>query len=149
VRRTTAFWDASALVPLFIDETTSRDARSRLRRCQPVVWWGSIVEVHSAICRLHRENKITETERQGALGRVQLLSQAWREILPTDELRDLATELLEGYALRASDNLQLAASLIWCKKKPAERNFICGDHRLSEAASSAGFLVTQLAMTRA
>jgi hypothetical protein len=108
------------------------------------VWWGSVVEVHSAICRLRGEGKITDIEKQGAVARVQLLSQAWREILPVDEVRELAIQLLGSYPLKASDGLQLAASLIWCKKKPTNRNFICGDHRLSAAASSAGFSVTDL-----
>lgn len=144
MKRATAFWDASALVPLCIEERASHDARSRLRRYQPVVWWGSVVEVHGAICRLHRQHQITDTQKQGALARVQLLSQAWREILPVDEVRELAIQLLESYPLKASDGLQLAASLIWCQKKPAKRNFICGDHRLSAAAGSAGFSVTDL-----
>jgi hypothetical protein len=70
-----------------------------------------------------------------------LLSQACREILPTDEVRELATQLLDSYFLKASDGLQLAASLIWCKNKPAKRDFISGDRRLSGAARSAGFSV--------
>lgn len=145
MKRTIAFWDASALAPLCIEEAASREARSRLRRYQPVVWWGSVVEVHSAICRLRRENKITDVEKQGALARVQLLSQAWREILPVDEVREVAMELLENHSLRASDGLQLAASLIWCKQKPTNRSFVCGDKRLSEAAGSVGFSVIELA----
>ena len=144
MRKSTAFWDTSALVPLFIEEGASRDARSRLRRYQPVVWWGSIVEVYGAICRLHREHQITDSQKQGALARARLLSQAWREILPADEVRELAIQLLDGYLLKASDGLQLAASLIWCKNKPASRDFICGDRRLSEAARSSGFSVIEL-----
>jgi predicted nucleic acid-binding protein len=145
VRRAAAFWDASALVPLCIQEAASRDARLQLRRFAPVVWWGSLLEVHSAICRVHREGEITDSDKQGAVARVQFLSEAWREILPADELRELAIELLERYSLKASDGLQLAASLIWCNKKPASRDFICGDRRLSEAAHFAGFSVTDLA----
>jgi hypothetical protein len=45
-----AFWDSSALVPLCLYESTSR----QLRKFLPVVWWGSLVEVHSAIATLHR-----------------------------------------------------------------------------------------------
>lgn len=142
MRRATAFWDASALVPLFIEEAASRDARSRLKRYQPVVWWGSLIEVQSAISRLHRQREITGDQKLGALARVQLLSQAWSEILPSDEVRALGLQLVDSYPLRASDGLQLAASLVWCKKRPASRDFICGDLRLSEAAREAGFSVT-------
>ena len=39
---TTAFWDSSALVPLCIQESTSRQVRSHLRKFAPVVWWASV-----------------------------------------------------------------------------------------------------------
>jgi hypothetical protein len=39
----TAFWDSSALVPLCIQENTSRQVRSHLRKFAPVVWWASLV----------------------------------------------------------------------------------------------------------
>jgi predicted nucleic acid-binding protein len=144
VKRTTAFWDASALVPLCIQEAGSRRAQSYLRRFAPVVWWGSLVEVHSAICRLHRDQEITDLDKQGATARLRLLSRGWREILPADQVRELATQSLNKYSLRAADSLQLASSLIWCEQRPSRRSFICGDHRLAEAAASAGFSVLEL-----
>lgn len=109
-----------------------------------MVWWGSLVEVHSAICRLHRDQEIANLEKQGAAARLRLLSRGWREILPGDQLRELAMQCLGQYSLRAADSLQLAASLIWCEQRPSRRTFICGDHRLVEAAKSAGFLVLHL-----
>jgi uncharacterized protein len=142
--QTAAFWDASALVPLCVQEVTSRQAQSYLRRLMPVVWWGSPVEVHSAIARLHRLGKLKDVEKQGALSRLNLLSHGWREILPADQVRDLAARLLDIHDLRAADCLQLAAALIWCQQRPAKRNFVCGDQRLSKAAASAGFSVLEL-----
>ena len=144
MKKTTAFWDASALVPLCVHEVASRQARFYLRKFAPVVWWGSLVEVHSGICRLHREKQITDVDKQGALARLRLLSNAWKEILPIDQVRESATQLLDNYALRAADSLQLAASLTWCEQHPAKRIFICGDERLSKAASAAGFSVLKL-----
>jgi predicted nucleic acid-binding protein len=113
VKKTTAFWDASALVPLCIRESASRHAQSYLERFAPVVWWGSLVEVHSAICRLHRDQEITDLDKQGAAARLRLLSRGWREILPGDQVRELAMQSLDKYFLRAADSLQLASSLIW------------------------------------
>jgi predicted nucleic acid-binding protein len=109
-----------------------------------VVWWGSLVEVHSAICRLHRNKEITDHDKQGAVARLRLLSRAWREILPDDQLRELAAQLLDKHPLRAADGLQLSASLVWCERRPSRRSFICGDRRLSESAASAGFSVLEL-----
>ena len=142
--RATAFWDARALAPLCVQEAASRSAHACLGKFAPVVWWGSLVEVHSAICRLHREREITDAGRNGALLRLRLLSQAWKEILPADPLRELALRLLDENPLRAADSLQLAASLTWCKLRPSRRSFICGDRKLSQAATLAGFSVIQI-----
>jgi predicted nucleic acid-binding protein len=139
-----AFWDASALVPLCVHEITSRQAQSQLRHSMPVVWWASPVEVHSAIARLHRRGKLKDVHKKGALSRLEMLSQGWREILPSDPLRELSTQLLETYELRAADSLQLAAALTWCQQRPAGRTFICADQRLSKKAAAAGFAVVEL-----
>jgi predicted nucleic acid-binding protein len=147
VRKAVAFWDASALVPLCIHEAASRDAQSHLRRFDPAVWWGSFVEVHSAICRLHRNKEITDLDKHGAVARLRLLNGGWREILPGDQVRDLATQLLDKHSLRAADSLQLAASLVWCEQRASRRSFICGDRRLAKAAESIGFSVLELSRT--
>jgi predicted nucleic acid-binding protein len=144
VAPSTAFWDSSALVPLCIQESTSRQVRSHLRRFAPVVWWASPVEVQSAVARLHRSGAVNDMEKQGALSRLALLRRAWREILPDDSVRELASRLLDVYTLRASDSLQLAAALTWCQQRPAQRRFICGDALLCEAAEAAGFVVIAL-----
>jgi predicted nucleic acid-binding protein len=139
-----AFWDSSALVPLCVHETMSRQAHSQLRNFLPVVWWGSLVEVHSAIARLHRLGKLSDGEKQKALSHLDLLNRGWREVLPGDHLRELAVRLLAAHDLRAADGLQLAAALTWCQERPAKRDFVCSDDRLSKAASAVGFSVLQL-----
>jgi predicted nucleic acid-binding protein len=148
VNRKTAFWDSSAIVPLCIHEAASRFARQQLRHNAPVVWWGSSVELHSAICRLHRSNQITDNkERQGAVARLQLFKNTWGEILPSDDLRDLAEQLLGRYVLRAADSIQLAAALTWCGRYPAKKPLLSGGRQLCEAAASAGFDVIELPLT--
>ncbi len=139
-----AFWDSSALVLLCIQESTSRQVRSYLRKFAPVVWWASPVEVHSAVTRLHRSGTVNDAEKQGALARLALLRRGWSEILPDDSLRELASKLLDLYTLRAADSLQLAAALTWCRQQPTQRRFISGDERLSDAAEAAGFDVVAL-----
>jgi predicted nucleic acid-binding protein len=144
LKKTIAFWDSSALAPLCIRQAASRQAQLYLRKFDLVVWWGSFVEVHSAICRLHREEQITDANKQGAVARLKLLSRGWREIFPDDQVRDLAVDMLDNYILRAADALQLAASLTWCQQRPSRRDFICADRRLSQAAAAAGFSVLEI-----
>ena len=144
MKKTTAFWDSSALVPLCIRQAGSRQVQLYLKKFDLVVWWGSVVEVHSAICRLHRAKEISDADKQGAVARLRMLSRGWREVFPDDQVRDLAEESLDKYFLRAADALQLAASLIWCQKRPPRRCFITADRRLAQAAASAGFSVLDI-----
>ena len=92
-----AFFDASALVPLCVREATSRQAQARLRHSLPVVWWGTPVEIHSAVARLRRSSVLSDRECKGALARLELLSRGWREILPADSVRELARQLLDNH----------------------------------------------------
>jgi len=144
VSKEPAFWDASALVPLCVHENSSRQAQSHLRQSMPVVWWASPVEVHRAIARLHRLGRLKDVDKKGALSRLDMLKRGWREILPSDTLRELSTRLLETYELRAADSFQLAAALTWCQQRPGRRTFICADQRLSKSAAAAGFAVVEL-----
>ena len=139
-----AFWDASGIVPLCVHESASRHAQAQLRHFMPVVWWASSVEVRSAIARLHRLGTLKEADKTGAVSRLNLLSRAWREILPSDSVCQVASDLLDSNELRAADSLQLAAALIWCQERTARRRFICADQRLSKSAASVGFSVVEL-----
>jgi len=136
-----AFWDSSAVVPLFVREDATQLAKSYWSRYLPVVWWGTFVETHAAFRRLRREGDLTDEGVRNAADRLEAMRRSWKEILPGDELRELAVELLDAHPLYAADSLQLAASLIWCDRRPAKRTFICADQRLSRAAASIGFSV--------
>lgn len=144
-RKTFAFWDSSALVPLCVQQTNSSRAGAQFRTFSPVVWWGTRVEIQSAIDRLHREKAISGATKTHAVSRLTSLIRSWREILPADEVRIAALEILEKYSLRAADTWQLASSLIWCDRHPARRTFICADRRLAAVARSVGFTVVELA----
>jgi predicted nucleic acid-binding protein len=78
------------------------------------------------------------------LARLAKLSRGWREILPADQVRNLATQLLDSYELKAADALQLAAALTWRQQRASKTNFICGDQKLAQAAKAAGFSVLPL-----
>jgi predicted nucleic acid-binding protein len=141
VIRGTAFWDSSALIPLCVQERASNKVKTLAKQFAPVVWWATTVEIHSAIARLHRSGKLDDAGRQAALNRLSVLSRGWREVLPSDKLRDQAGVLLDTYSLRAADSLQLASAMIWCQQRPARRRFVCSDLRLCEAAAQAGFAI--------
>lgn len=116
-------------------------ARRLLDRHAAVVWWTAPVEVRSALERLRKDKAIGPRAYDASRDRLEALLGSWREIIPTDSLRELACIQLERFPIRAADALHLAAALIWCNQKPRGRLFICNDGRLAAAARQAGFSV--------
>ena len=61
------FWDASAIVPLLVDESTNRSMQMLAERDpEMLVWWGSQVECASALSHLERAAAAFDT-RQSAM----------------------------------------------------------------------------------
>lgn len=137
-----AFWDASAILPLcFHQPATGVLGRLVRKHSRLVVWWGTPVEVRSALSRLVREGALAEEGHRRSVARLALLRRSWAEVLPTERLRSLAEDLPDQHGLRAADAFQLAAAVIWCKERPQKRPFVCFDRRLAEAADRLGFAV--------
>jgi uncharacterized protein len=134
-----AFWDASALTPLCIEFQATEKIDRLFQEFEIVVWWGSAVEVRSALARLERMGQITAKEVDDSLVRFADLKHRWQAIEPSNALRDLAEELPSRFNLRAADALQLAAAWIWTMQRPNNRPFLSGDQRLLEAARQMGF----------
>lgn len=137
-----AFWDTSAIVPLFCEQTaTARVRPLQEEHPEMAVWWGTPVEIRSALARLAREGAFTLQALEEARTWLGDLRRAWKEVLPSDAVRDLAERLVEKHRLRALDAFQLAAAVTWCQERPRNRPFICVDARLAQAAEQAGFRV--------
>ncbi len=132
------FWDSSALVPLCVEEPSSRIVRAFLRQdVMMVVWWGSPVECWSAFARRRREGGLTVKQEEAARTRLRILQEAWVEISPGDSLRAHAARLLRLHPLGSGDALQLAAALVWAGSPPSGE-VVTLDRRLSEAARQEG-----------
>ena len=137
-----AFWDTSAVTPLCCwqpDTAESRRLRREFKRI--IVWWGTPLEVRSAIARLVREGHLPAEGRVRAVSRLGQLRVAWDEILPTERVRSLAEDLPDIHGVRAADAAQLAAALVWCRERPKQRPLVCFDERLRTAAAALGFTV--------
>ena len=134
------FWDASALVPLILDQPRTARARELLGEDKElVVWWGSMVECASAIARLHRDGVLTVAEEARARALLLSLRSSWFEVQPGDAVREQALRVLRMHPLRSADALQLAAALEWAGSPP-DGIFISFDERLSAAAQREGFV---------
>lgn len=133
------FWDSSAIVPLIIDEP-DRERLVAMLEVDPVmvVWWGTSVELVSALSRREREGSLPKDVANAAVERVRKLERTWRQVAPTDILRQRAQRLLRVHPLRAADSLQLAAALGIAGADPASVNFVTLDQRLLDAAQREG-----------
>jgi predicted nucleic acid-binding protein len=106
-----------------------------------VVWWGTPVELVSAISRRERDGSLTLAAATSAIERVRALERAWHQVVPTDSLRGRTQRLLRVHPLRAADSLQLAAALSVAGNDPASVSFVSLDQRLADAARREGLNV--------
>ncbi len=134
------FWDASAIVPLLVDESTSKALAShRMTDPTMVVWWGTPVECVSALCRLERDGALSADDWIVAARRLDALATAWLEVAPAASVRDTARRLLRVHPLRAADALQLAAAFEAAEGRPANTTILTFDTRLRNVALREGF----------
>ncbi len=135
------FWDASAIVPLLVDETAS-DAARALYDTDPgiTVWWATDVECVSAIAR--RERLGTDPEQAAeSLRRLSDLESRWQSVAPTRGVKSNARRILRSHDVRAADGLQLGAALTAADGHPETLPFVTLDDRLALAARREGFPV--------
>lgn len=136
------FWDASAIVPLLVFESSTRQMQSLAAADQGMlVWWGSEVECASALARLERDRALDAGGVTEAFRRLARLASAWHEVDPTDAVREAAARFLRVHPLRAADALQLAAAFLATERRPAALELVTLDERLAAAAQKEGFVV--------
>ena len=136
------FWDTSAIIALLADEPGREGMLARVEEDpQILAWWGTPVEVASALARREREGKLSADDVTGTLATLRQLADAWHEIVPTDSVRRTAERLLRVHPLRAADSLQLAAAVTAADHDPTTLEFVCLDERLNAAARREGFVV--------
>jgi predicted nucleic acid-binding protein len=138
------FWDSSALVPLFVQESTSASVAEAYAGDPAVVaWWGTPLECASALARLERDGGLALDGLTVALGSLAAAADTWHEVQPVRVVRQAALRLLLVHDLRAADALQLAAALTAAEGQPDALGFVTLDDRLAQAAVREGFAVLQ------
>ncbi len=136
------YWDASALVPLFLAERESRRVREWLSEDDGIVTWAwTRTEVVSAIERRAREGVLARSERRQVFERFNALAASWDEVTDVLAVRSLADLLLARHSLRAADAGQLGAALLIQNQFGGALPFVCLDERLSAAAELEGLRV--------
>ncbi len=135
------FWDASAILPLLLDEDHSTVLQSELKGDGiQAVWVLAEVEIASALARRAREG-VDAADLDKARSDLKWLAERWIEVDSIDLVRSRAIRLVNVHPLRAADALQLAAALVVSEEQPESLPFTCLDDRLREAARKEGFAV--------
>jgi len=136
------YWDSSALMALFVQESESENRIELLKKDSRVItWWASRIECASALNRLRREGTIGETALVQALSNVEAFCEGCVEIIPSEEVRKRSIRLVRLHPLRTGDALQLAAALVAAHEDPSSLAIVSSDERLRSAAEREGFVV--------
>jgi len=137
--RRSAFWDASALVPLCVTQSLTPKSISLYQNYEVVVWWATPIGIASALARLVRIQQLDSSGWIKSRKLAEALADSWSVIRPTQAIQGNAIQLVNRFGLKAGDALQLAAALDWCEDLPNGEVFLTADQKLREAAVISGF----------
>ena len=135
------FCDTSAVVKIYVQEDASEKViraaeKSDSVAVSPITW----VEFMSAIARRSRERP----QDAVALAEARLCFVAdwprFQKVEVDQDLRELAGDHADTFALRAYDSVQLASAQRLHSEMPGEVRFACFDARLSKAAKVLGMV---------
>jgi predicted nucleic acid-binding protein len=139
------FWDASAIVPLLMAETSTKAMQKIAEKDHAMlVWWATEVECASAITRLERDGALDDVASAQAFDRLKQFANGWHEVDAGDAVREAAIRFLRVHPLRAADALQLAAAFIAAERRPSTLDVVTLDDRLATAARKEGFPLVEV-----
>ncbi len=133
------YWDTSALIKLYIEESHSDEARqafasANFHACHVI----GLVEFNAAIARLHRQRILND----GDYSQVKdSFIHGWTHYLripASQPVLKRASELAEIFALRAYDSVHLAAAEMAATQSSEDLTFACYDMALNRAAGTLG-----------
>lgn len=136
------FWDTSALVPLVVDEPTTKAARDLLSNDADVlIWTMTSVELLSALGRLGRLSEGLQDLLPSM--RAHALDLVGRCVLVTDVdgVRRRAERLVGVHPFASADAMQLAAALAASEDRPERLDIVTLDAQLARSARLEGFRV--------
>lgn len=131
------YFDSSALVKHFIEEDGSPEIRQQVTTALPITSRLSQIEIASALCRRHREGHIGEEDLAQALLAFHETLGSFYIVEITPAIAERAQRLLQRFALRAGDAVQLASFLVIREGTGLPVAFSAFDQRLLEAAENA------------
>ncbi len=133
------YFDTSALVKLYVEESGSRAVAAAITR-ESVVATHEIayLETHSAFARAAREGRLTDDALDRAREQFERDWPSYFVVHVSQTLLEHAVKLVDSFGLRAYDALHLAAADTLLKEGGQGVRFACFDRRLNRAAEVLG-----------
>jgi predicted nucleic acid-binding protein len=134
------FFDASALVKRYVDESGTPAIRAlfRTRRLRPAVSRLTAVEVPAALARRARRGDLSERAARACAKHLTADLAEMHVVEPRGALIEQAADLVWRHDLRAYDALQLASALYLFREVGSATRFVCADRALTVVAVREG-----------
>ncbi len=136
------FWDSSALVPTFLEESSTAQVHSwQAADAGVTIWMMTRVEVIAAIARKKRERPELAALWSRAIRELHQAASTWTQISDAVAARLHAERIVMDHPLRTADALQLGAALVAADGDLQSLELVTLDPRLADAARREGFPV--------
>ena len=135
------YFDTSAFLKIFIEEDGSDKVQALVEDLEGgelIILDLTILEARSAIRRLEREGNISAERARNVLRQIADDAANMYFVQQTATAMSEAERLLDRYALRTLDSLQLAGYLVARQDMRSPLIFVCADNRLLAAAHREG-----------
>lgn len=144
---TWAYFDTSALVKRYVDETGRREVLRLLRRYEVVTSSIAPVELRSALRRRVADATLDEEHLPDILKQVAAERGLWALVDVTREALATAETLVATHPLRALDAVHVAsAQLFAARLAPSRLVFVSADARQTAAAAAVGMTPRRIAV---
>ena len=136
-----AYFDSSALVKLYVQESGRPEVLRLLRRHEVVASVILPIEVRGALRRRAAEISIESARLPAALQQMAADRVQWNLLAVSKEVLDRTQQIVASHAVRTLDAIHIASAQEFAARLRAEVPFVSADRRQTEAAAAAGLLV--------
>lgn len=133
-----AYFDTSALVKNYVQETGSARVRELLEAYEFLCSAIAPIELHSALRRRHHHGEITRANYNSILSRVKQDRSFWQLVEPVPQILAKAEEIVLRDNVRTLDAVHLASAIIIQNSIGATLPFITADERQLATAHDCG-----------
>jgi predicted nucleic acid-binding protein len=136
-----AYFDGSALIKLYVQESGRPEVLRLLRRHAVVASALLPIEVRGALRRRAAEDSIENSRLPAALQQMTADRMQWNLLTVSKEVLARAERIVATHGVRTLDAIHIASAQEFEARLRAEVPFVSADRRQTEAAGAAGLLV--------